>query len=126
MKANYIIVTTAHTPMESRSDWQKRDEATKRELKRIEADKRLVNTIMECMESKIAEMRKPHGLRVSIEPWEARLILEKGGIVYAKHGHIRERCWLTGDGEMLVGMVPARLVDVTEFDTEIWIFGENE
>lgn len=126
MKANFTGVTATRVQDGSWSEWQKRDKAQKHKIEQAAEDKQLADTIMDCLGDDIAEMRKPHGLQVIIEPWEARLILEKGGIVYAKHGRIRERCWLTGDGEMLVGMVPARLVDVTEFDTEIWIFGENE
>ena len=124
MKAKYIIVTTAHTPMESRSDWLKRDEAMKREIKRIEADKRLVNTIMECMESQIAEMRKPKPMMVDLEPWEAWLILSKGGMVWATIGRKRERCWLTKAKGMYIGNIPARLADGAEFETEIYFTEE--
>lgn len=126
MKPNYTGVTTAHTPTENRSEWKRRDQARKREIKQAEENKQLTSLIIDCMSGDIKEMRKPHGLRVPIELWEAQLILDKDGIVYATHGRRRERCWLAKNGEIWVGMTPARLVNIKEFDTEIWIFGKDE
>lgn len=126
MKANFSGVTTARTQTESRSEWQKRDEARKREIERNRADNELSDMIMDYMGGEIAEMRQPHGLRVVIEPWEAYLILQKGGIVNASAGGRRERCWLAKDGTMWAGMIPAKLANIDKYDTEIWIYGKGE
>lgn len=126
VKANFSGVTTAHTQTESRSEWRKRDEARKREIERSKADKQLSSIIMECMESQIARMRKPQGLQVVIEPWEAHYILAEGGTVHATVGLCREQCWLDKDGNMWCGMIPARLANIEEFETEIRIFREDE
>lgn len=126
MKANFSGVTTARTQTESRSEWQRRDEVRNREIERSKADKKLSSIIMECMESQIERMRKPQGLQVVIEPWEAYYILSEGGTVHATVGLCREQCWLAKDGNMWCGMIPARLANIEKFETEIRIFGEDE
>lgn len=124
MKANFTGVTTAHTQTETRSDWQRRDEARKREIAHANDDKRTANLIMDAMTSEIAEMRKPKPMMVDLEPWEAWLILSKGGMVWATVGKNRERCWLTREKEMYVGNIPARLAVGAEFETEIYFTEE--
>lgn len=124
MKPNYTVVTTAHTPTENRNEWQRRDEARKREIERAKHDKQTASLIMDVMTSEIAEMRKPKPMMVDLEPWEAWLILTKGGMVWATVGKNRERCWLTREKEMYIGNIPARLADGAEFETEIYFTEE--
>lgn len=120
MKPNYTGVTTAHTPTENRNEWQRRDQARKREIAHAKDTKRTANLIMDAMTSEIAEMRKPKPMMVDLEPWEAWLILSKGGMVWATIGKNRERCWLTREKEMYIGNIPARLAGEAEFETEIY------
>ena len=124
MKPNYTGVTTAHTPTENRNEWQKRDQARKREIAHAKDIKRTANLIMGAMASEIAELRKPKPLIVDLEPWEAWLILSKGGMVWATIGRKCERCWLTQAKEMYIGNIPARLSDGAEFETEIYFTEE--
>ena len=124
MKPNYTGVTTAHTPTENRNEWQRRDEARKREIERAKHDKQTANLIMEAMTSEIAEMRKPKPMMVALEPWEAWLILSKGGMVWATAGKNRERCWLTQKREMYIGNIPARLAGKAEYETEVYFTEE--
>lgn len=124
MKPNYTGVTTAHTPIENRNEWQRRDEARKREIAHAKDTKRTAKLIMDAMTSEIAEMRKPKPMVVDLEPWEAWLILSKGGMVWATVGRERERCWLTREKEMYVGNIPARLAGDAEYETEIYFTEE--
>lgn len=124
MKPNYTGVTTAHTPTENRNEWERRDQARKREIERSKHDKQTANLIMDAMTSEIAEMRKPKPMMVDLEPWEAWLILSKGGMVWATVGKNRERCWLTQAQEMYIGNIPARLAGEAEFETEIYFTEE--
>lgn len=59
MKANFSGVTTAHTQTGTRSHWERRDEARKREIAHAKDDKRMSSLIMSEMASEIAELRKP-------------------------------------------------------------------
>lgn len=63
-------------------------------------------------------------MMVDLEPWEAWLILSKGGMAWATIGKNRERCWLTQKQEMYIGNIPARLADGAEFETEIYFTEE--
>ena len=120
MKPNYTGVTTAHAPTENRNEWQKRDQARKREIAHAKDTKRTATLIMDAMTSEIAEMRKPKPMMVDLEPWEAWLILTKGGIVWATVGRNRERCWLTQKKEMYIGNIPSRLAGNAIYDTEVY------
>lgn len=124
MKPNYTGVTTAHTPTENRNEWKRRDQARKREIAHAKDTKRTANLIMDAMTSEIAEMRKPKPMMVDLEPWEAWLILTKGGMVWATIGKNRERCWLTQAQEMYIGNIPARLAAGSEYETEIYFTEE--
>lgn len=124
MKANFTGVTTAHTQTETRSDWQRRDEARKREIAHAKDDKRTASLIMDAMTSEIAELRKPKPLMVELESWEAWLILTKGGMVWATVSGNRERCWLTRSQEMYIGNVPARLAREAEYEAEVYFTEE--
>lgn len=124
MKPNYTGVTTAHTPTENRSEWKRRDQARKREIAHAKDIKRTASLIMDAMTSEIAEMRKPKPMMVDLEPWEAWLILSKGGMVWATVGRNRERCWLTRAKEMYIGNIPARLAVSAEYETEIYFTEE--
>lgn len=124
MKANFSGVTTAHTPTENRSEWKRRDEARKREITHAKDTKRTAKLIMDAMTSEIAEMRKPKPMMVNLEPWEALLILSKGGMVWATVWKNRERCWLTRTQEMYIGNIPARLAGGAEYETEIYFTEE--
>lgn len=124
MKPNYTGVTTANTPTENRNEWQRRDQARKREIAHAKDTKRTANLIMSAMASEIAELRKPKPMMVDLEPWEAWLILSKGGMAWATIGKNRERCWLTQKQEMYIGNIPARLADGAEFETEIYFTEE--
>lgn len=120
MKPNYTGVTTAHTPTENRTEWERRDQARKREIAHAKDTKRTANLIIDAMASEIAELRKPKPMMVDLEPWEAWLILSKGGMVQATVGKKRERCWLTQAKEMYIGNIPARLAGEAEYETEIY------
>lgn len=124
MKPNYTGVTTSHAQTENRSEWRRRDEARKREIAHAKDDKRTANMIMDAMASEIAELRKPKPMMVELEPWEAWLILTKGGIVWATAGKNHERCWLTKAQEMYIGNIPARLAGEAEYETEIYFTEE--
>ena len=124
MKPNYTGVTTAHTPIENRNEWQRRDQARKREIARDKDTKRTASLIMGAMASEIAELRKPKPMMVELESWEAWLILTKGGMVWATVGKNRERCWLTKAQEMYIGNIPARLAGEAEYETEIYFTEE--
>lgn len=124
MKPNYTGVTTAHTPTENRNEWERRDQARKREIAHAKDTKRTANLIMDAMASEIAELRKPKPMMVYLEPWEAWLILTKGGMVWATIGRNRERCWLTREKEMYIGNIPARLAGEAEYETEIYFTEE--
>ena len=124
MKPNYTGVTTAHTPTENRNEWQRRDQARKREIERDKDTKLTANLIMSAMASEIAELRKPKPMMVELETWEAWLILSKGGMVLATVGRNRERCWLTQAQEMYIGNIPARLAAGAEYETEIYFTEE--
>lgn len=120
MKANFSGVTTAHTQTGTRSHWKRRDEARKREIAHAKDNKRMSSLIMSEMASEIAELRKPKPMIVRLGPEEARLVLSKGGMVWAKAGGKRERCWMTKAKEMYVGNIPARLAGAAEYETEIY------
>lgn len=124
MKANFTGVTSARMPTENRSEWKRRDEARKREIAHAEDTKRTANLIVSAMASEIAELRKRKPMMVGLEPWEAWLILSKGGMVWATIGRKRERCWLTKAKEMYIGNIPARLAGEAEYETEIYFTEE--
>lgn len=121
MKANFNnVTTTAHMQTGTRWRWKRRDEARKREIARAKDDKRMSSLIMSELSGEIAEMRKPHPMIVRLEPEEARLVLSKGNMVWAKVSGKRRRCWMTKAGEMYVGNIPARLAGAAEYETEIY------
>ena len=124
MKANFTGVTSARMPTENRNEWKRRDQARKHEIERAKHDKQTANLIMDAMASEIAELRKPKPMMVDLEPWEAWLILSKGGMVWATVGKNRERCWLTREKEMYIGNVQARLAGKAEYETEIYFTEE--
>lgn len=111
-------------PEENRSEWKRRDQARKREIEHAKDTKRTANLIISAMASEIAELRKPKPMMVDLEPWEAWLILSKGGMVWATIGKNHERCWLTQAKEMYIGNIPARLAGEAEYETEIYFTEE--
>lgn len=113
-------ITTAHTQTGNRHDWQRHDKALKNAIARAKDDKRTASLIMSELSVEIAELRKPKPMIVRLEPEEARLVLSKDNMVWAKVGGKRKRCWMTKAGEMYVGNVPARLAGGAEYETEIY------
>ena len=113
-------ITTAHMQTGTRWRWKRRDEARKREIAHANDDKRTASLIMSEMASEIAELRKPKPMIIRLEPEEARLVLSKDNMVWAKVHGKRKRCWMTKAKEMYIGNIPARLAGGAEYETEIY------